>query len=177
VNGAATPPFTFASADAEEDTDALPFWHALCPCRSHLSFSTLPHYLRDNEHVVRGYRANLSLRDALRSVVQLHNESINIWSHGLAFLGFVALTLKFLSNHGAEYELRHRLHSASHALEAALDSQLPPSAARWPLYVFLLGACTCLLASAVCHTFACVSARVNRVIWRFDYAGAHSRVP
>jgi adiponectin receptor len=43
--------------------------------------------------------------------------------------------------------------------------------ARWPVFVFLAGACCCLLTSAVCHTFGGISRRVNALIWRLDYAG------
>ena len=40
--------------------------------------------------------------------------------------------------------------------------ELPgPYAPRWPMYVFLAGAIVCLSFSAVCHTLACVGARVR----------------
>jgi hypothetical protein len=37
--------------------------------------------------------------------------------------------------------------------------------ARWPMYVFLAGACVCLSFSAICHTLACVGARVSSIVW------------
>jgi len=52
-------------------------------------------------------------------------------------------------------------------------SQLTPNwkrgtelAARWPFYVFLVGAMVCLLASTVCHTMHCISQRFSSLIWR-----------
>jgi adiponectin receptor len=47
----------------------------------------------------------------------------------------------------------------------------PELVPRWPVFVFLAGACTCLLLSAICHTFGGMSREVNFSIWRLDYAG------
>ena len=52
-----------------------------------------------------------------------------------------------------------------HALHQQLsdtpeDIEMPDEPApRWPMYVFLAGACVCLSFSSVCHTLACVGAR------------------
>ena len=45
------------------------------------------------------------------------------------------------------------------------------TAPRWPMYVFLAGAIVCLSFSTVCHTLACVGARVSVIVWRVDYVG------
>lgn len=58
---------------------------------------------------------------------------------------------------------------AQRVAAALLDLQWPT--ARWPLYVFLAGAMTCLLTSATCHLLSCCSIEVNHFIWRLDYAG------
>jgi len=106
---------------------------------------------------------------------------------------FVGLVVSFCYNYGSEYSYKHkllamahvasvrlhslehagmeRLHSLEHTLEHAVDASLPPSAPRWPLFTFLFGACACLFLSAMCHTFGCVSARVNAWIWKLDYVG------
>ena len=73
--------------------------------------------------------------------------------------------------HSLEHAGMERLHSLEHTLEHAVDASLPPSAPRWPLFTFLFGACACLFLSAMCHTFGCVSARVNAWIWKLDYVG------
>jgi hypothetical protein len=41
----------------------------------------LPEYLRDNEFIKSGYRANTGFRGSLRSLFSLHNESGNVWTH------------------------------------------------------------------------------------------------
>jgi hypothetical protein len=42
---------------------------------------------------------------------------------------------------------------------------------RWPFFVFLGGAMFCLLASATCHLFGCLSQRYFYALMRMDYAG------
>jgi hypothetical protein len=42
---------------------------------------------------------------------------------------------------------------------------------RWPFYVFMAGAMSCLLLSATCHLLCCCSRHMATSIWRFDYAG------
>lgn len=74
--------------------------------------------------------------------------------------------------------LEHALEGAANSAAAALmphgvAEALPPAelVPRWPVFVFLAGACTCLLLSATCHTFGSMSRQVNTYIWRLDYAG------
>ena len=47
----------------------------------------------------------------------------------------------------------------------------PVPITRWPFFLFLLGAMTCMLTSSVCHLLGCQSKEVNSLVWRFDYAG------
>ena len=41
----------------------------------------LPDYLRDNEYIITGYRANTGVLGSLKSLFRIHNESGNIWTH------------------------------------------------------------------------------------------------
>jgi len=83
----------------------------------------------------------------------------------------------------AEYGVKHKLIAAAHAAEqrlhsmekAAVDALIPPTAARWPLFLFLAAACLCLLLSAICHTLCCVN-NIAPWIWRVDYAGIASLI-
>ena len=77
----------------------------------------------------------------------------------------------------------HQLETHASTLASALEDsavgydwhvslELPgEKAPRWPMYVFLSGAIVCLSFSTVCHTLACVGARVSVIVWRVDYVG------
>lgn len=67
------------------------------------SWSTLPGYLRDNEYIITGYRANWSVRDTLRSLFLLHNETGNVWTHLLG--GCVLARQTFWSERALDWSL------------------------------------------------------------------------
>ena len=135
--------------------------------------------LQENPYIHSGYRSEFTFRQALSSVLQLHSESFNIWSHLLGFLGFASLLRWFVKNAGSELQDRHH----SWSLEVADLTSVSGDAARWPLYLFMAGACCCLLTSTVAHTFACMSKRVHSLIWKGACAACtlaavlHSRSP
>lgn len=56
-------------------------------------FGSLPEYLRDNEFILRHYRANWPLKQTLLSVFHIHNETGNIWTHLAGFFLFLTLTI------------------------------------------------------------------------------------
>lgn len=43
-------------------------------------FHELPDYMKDNEYILNYYRANWPLKQALFSIFQWHNETLNIWT-------------------------------------------------------------------------------------------------
>ena len=45
-----------------------------------LSFKELPDYMKDNEYILRYYRANWPLKQAFFSVFRWHNETLNVWT-------------------------------------------------------------------------------------------------
>jgi adiponectin receptor len=45
-----------------------------------VGFHALPDYLRDNEFILAGYRADWPLKQTLWSMFTLHNETLNIWT-------------------------------------------------------------------------------------------------
>ena len=110
---------------------------------------------------------------------------MNVWSHLLGFLVFAGIAVSFATNHGSEYgpshlrvvagRVGHTMQELEHSAVDAVLGQIPPTVARWPLFVFLAGACLCLLLSSVCHLFCCVN-EVAPWIWRVDYAGIASLI-
>ncbi|XP_028406100.1 progestin and adipoQ receptor family member 4-like [Dendronephthya gigantea] len=66
-------------------------------CKCHSSnglhhFNCLPDHLRFNQYVHTGYRVDLSTWGCLKSLFYLHNESFNVYSHGLAMIALIILS-------------------------------------------------------------------------------------
>jgi adiponectin receptor len=265
------------------------------------TYKDAPAWSVHNKYIHTGYRTNFGWRDAFRSVLMIHNETANIWTHLLGLAIFALITLSMATGWGNTHlpalpeswrlgadhtklraalvaetvEFRRKVQASSdalrrvaarcaktenevlqkatntiasvaravsdrvhfgvvtdsasdtkaklverlndarvllssaadkithgsgmgaqslqrliHQLEAhhgVLSSTLEHSnvgsdwhvplelpgdpAPRWPMYVFLSGAIVCLSFSAVCHTLACVGARVSSIVWRIDYVG------
>jgi len=105
----------------------------------------LPDWQPRRPFIVTGYRLKYSGWGCLASCLQLHNETINIWTHLL----------------GAILWLRESVMFASHVSQADLPVVVAAS---------LLGLAM-FTASSVAHTFACVSPTAYQLLWRVDYAG------
>ncbi|KAJ7541668.1 hypothetical protein O6H91_10G070000 [Diphasiastrum complanatum] len=58
-----------------------------------VEYHALPEYLRDNEYILKHYRADWPLKETLLSMFTIHNETLNIWTHLVGFLLFVSLTI------------------------------------------------------------------------------------
>jgi predicted membrane channel-forming protein YqfA (hemolysin III family) len=56
-----------------------------------LKITEVDDYYRGNPFILTGYRAKTTFLGCLKSLLVLHNETINIWSHLLGFLFFVGL--------------------------------------------------------------------------------------
>eukprot|EP00823_Brevimastigomonas_motovehiculus_P002471 TRINITY_DN1507_c0_g1_i1.p1 TRINITY_DN1507_c0_g1~~TRINITY_DN1507_c0_g1_i1.p1 ORF type:complete len:453 (+),score=28.10 TRINITY_DN1507_c0_g1_i1:61-1419(+) len=68
-------------------------------------WNNLPAYLRDNPYILSGYRVNLGLLRSVKSLFELHNESMNVWSHLLAVFGLallLVLTAFWVSPYGID---------------------------------------------------------------------------
>jgi hypothetical protein len=81
-------------------------------------YSDAPHYLRDNEHIIEGYRIGFdSPRKVIKSLFMVHNETVNIWTH---LIGAVIVLFFFFE--GIAYEMEE-----SHILGRALiESTVSP---------------------------------------------------
>ena len=144
------------------------------------------HYLADNPAIRSGYRAGYSLREALWSLFQVHNESFNVWSHGLGALSFAALLASFVAYELPAHvraDIAARLDAAAAAAGAAaerplharltdaLHLPLATPVPTWPLAVFMLSAVVCLSSSAAFHLLAVVDERYYVALAALDYSG------
>jgi hypothetical protein len=107
--------------------------------------SAVPPFYR-REHIHSGYRVpGLSTWDAARSFFQLHNETVNVWTHGLGLLYFVLASPPALGT----------VLSSGGAMDVTV------------FVVFILSAQICLGARCV----VAVSTRCVPGEWRYPWAG------
>lgn len=119
----------------------------------HITYRELPSWLKDNEFLLTHHRPELrSYLECFRSILGLHTETGNIWSHLLGGIVFIGFTIHFFN--------------------------LPTSAFKGHEYgqkiafcLFFIGAILCLSLSATYHTLSCHSKSVNKVFHKLDYVG------
>ncbi|XWS45125.1 hypothetical protein CRYUN_Cryun15aG0110200 [Craigia yunnanensis] len=58
-----------------------------------VEYHSLPGYLRDNEYIVGHYRSEWPMKQALLSIFNIHNETLNVWTHLIGFFIFLSLTI------------------------------------------------------------------------------------
>lgn len=117
-----------------------------------ITYEDLPHPWRVNPHIVRGYRFTESKLDCVRSMLQVSNETVNIWSHALGFVVVLAIALYF--------------YPSSHNFSLSTTADVLIAA------VFFLAACKCLVCSTMWHTMNSIAEQ--NLMERFacvDYTG------
>lgn len=135
------------SSEDVDNTISDKLWHAL------VNFSDLPHWQQDNHFILSGYRkASYSYKRSFQSILQWHNESVNIWSHLIP--GSLSLPGAFLLCS----VLRPRYERASVADVYAMGC-------------FFIGAALCLGMSAIYHTLCDHSPNVAKFWNQLDYVG------
>lgn len=58
-----------------------------------VEYHSLPAFLKDNEFILGHYRSEWPMKQVLLSVVTIHNETLNIWTHLIGFFLFLSLTI------------------------------------------------------------------------------------
>ncbi|ORY96858.1 hemolysin-III related-domain-containing protein [Syncephalastrum racemosum] len=115
-----------------------------------LQFHELPKEWQENEYILSGYRFCQSSRGCLKTVFQLHNETLNIWSHLLGFIFFACLSVYGFHRHFPEAPLNDRI----------------------IFMTFCIAALKCLFCSSVYHTFLCHSRHgIKSFTATLDYIG------
>eukprot|EP01117_Protostelium_nocturnum_P006104 TRINITY_DN21_c0_g1_i1.p1 TRINITY_DN21_c0_g1~~TRINITY_DN21_c0_g1_i1.p1 ORF type:complete len:283 (-),score=50.64 TRINITY_DN21_c0_g1_i1:388-1236(-) len=114
-----------------------------------LHYNDLPQYLKDNHFIHTGYRVDFSLWLCVKSLFSWHNETLCIWTHLLAAIGFAIMT--------------------PITLNVLLNN--PSSSDRLIFLVFLIVAQLQMGFSAIFHTFGCCSPNHLRQLAKLDYVG------
>ncbi|KAG9508714.1 Adiponectin receptor protein, partial [Fragariocoptes setiger] len=122
----------------------------VCPTTE---FKQQPEWLCDNQYIHCGHRKPTnSFLVCTRSIFQLHNETVNIWTHLIAGFYFAHLCLQII-----------------------YSTQLAPID-KWVVGLFLLSATSCHIISSMYHTFNCHSEHVSKICSRMDYCGIISLI-
>jgi adiponectin receptor len=127
---------------------------ALARAKEHglIHYDDLPEPWRVNPHILKGYRFSEGKWACVRSVVSVHNELINIWTHLLGFVMVLALAFYFYPT------------SANFSNSTKTDIFIAA--------VFFFAACKCLVCSTIWHTMNSISHQ--SLLERFacvDYTG------
>ncbi|ODQ67701.1 HlyIII-domain-containing protein, partial [Nadsonia fulvescens var. elongata DSM 6958] len=104
-----------------------------------ITYHELPVPFQSNPYVLRGYRFYENPKECIKSILHLHNETCNIWTHLVGFIIMIALAV-------FHYPSTMSWTSA----EATRGDKLC-------MAIFLLAAMKCLLCSTVWHTFSALS--------------------
>ncbi|KAF1914964.1 IZH family channel protein-like protein [Ampelomyces quisqualis] len=127
---------------------------ALARAKEHglIHYNDLPEPWRVNPHILKGYRFSEGKWACVRSVISIHNELINIWTHLLGFLMVLSLAFYFYPT------------SANFGNSSKADVFIAA--------VFFFAACKCLACSTIWHTMNSISHQT--LLERFacvDYTG------
>lgn len=136
-----------AAEQAEEF--AIAIWHKLQSWKV-IHFSHLPQWLQDNDFLHFGHRPPLPTSECFKSIIRIHTETGNIWTHLLGVVAFSGLAAFFLARPSTEIEVKEKL----------------------VFSCFFAGAIVCLGLSFLYHTLCCnKSKEIGRLFAKFDYCG------
>eukprot|EP00897_Mesotaenium_endlicherianum_P005331 jgi/Mesen1/4826/ME000243S03997 len=153
-----------------------------------VDFHAAPAYVRCNEYILRYYRADWSLKHTLLSLFDIHNETVNIWTHLIGFIIFLWLTLDIALREWPPFMYKTEMQTGARVASVAppnndmpqvCNVQVDPAAEvlhkevlpKWPFFVFLFGAMFCLLSSTASHLLHCLSHTASLMLWKLDYLG------
>jgi len=133
-------------------------------------------FLAHSPLIRRGYRPRLTAWHAAASACQWHNETCNIWTHGLGLLALLAVAT-YLMAAGDLDALAHLVVDA--ALSPADDDDAatsgnpayPHGLPIWPAGLYVAVASACMAFSTAFHIFNVVSPRVEAALLKADYFG------
>jgi len=122
---------------------------------NHLSFAKLPTWMKDNEFIKFYHRPELnSVAECFKSILGVHSETGNIWTHLIGFIAFVVCTIVFYVK-----PLCDQCHTDLEIGEKLI------------FLFFFIGAILCLGLSFLFHTLCCHSEHVSKLFCKLDYVG------
>lgn len=132
--------------ESAKHDDEKPWW-------SLILWDDVPHWMQDNHHIRSNYRqASYSYARSFASALHLHNETVNIWSHGMPAILSMPTALYLYST------LKPRYDKASAGDIVTMG-------------IFFASAALALGLSATYHTLSNHSPAVAKRWNQLDYAG------
>jgi adiponectin receptor len=118
-----------------------------------IHWDDVPHWMQDNAHIKTSYRkASYSYKRSFASILHLHNETVNIWTHLIP--GLLSLPTGYM----VYSTLKPRYDRASTGDVLAMSC-------------FFAGAALCMGMSATYHTLSNHSPQTAKFWNQLDYAG------
>ncbi|KAF2185052.1 IZH family channel protein-like protein [Zopfia rhizophila CBS 207.26] len=117
-----------------------------------IKYEDLPDPWKINPHILKGYRFHKDSKSCIYSVISVHNELFNIWSHAIGLLLVLAVAFYFYPT--------------------SVNFSLSTNADVFIAAVFFFAACKCLVCSTIWHTMNSISHQT--LLERFacvDYTG------
>lgn len=119
-----------------------------------LAIADVPEWLQENEYIHTGYRPpSYSLKKSIRSILAVHNETINIWSHIIGCVLFLAIPIYVFTT---EIPPRYRVATREDIIVCS---------------TYFIGVAICFFLSATYHTVANHSAGYHYASVQLDYLG------
>ncbi|KAI9345011.1 hemolysin-III related-domain-containing protein [Obelidium mucronatum] len=136
-----------------------------------ISVNQIPQWMFDNAYILTGYRQEMgSYIDCLYSLLYVHNETGNIYSHLIGSLLYVVWLGYLLTTSSNLVKSTIWVTGATNSADADIISSI-----TWKDFAvvsaFLVSAIACMGLSAAFHTFHCHSFSVSKVWNKLDFAG------
>ncbi|KAJ3442946.1 adiponectin receptor protein [Anaeramoeba flamelloides] len=109
-----------------------------------------------NPYIKSGYRYKYNFRQSLFSILRLHNETINIWSHLVCFFLAIAFYIKEFANNTS-------------VLSLSFTDKLIFS-------IYLFGCLMCFANSTILHLFDCGSLELSKLLLKLDFTGISTMI-
>lgn len=128
---------------------------AVAPTRALCRSEELPDWYEPSRHVLSGYRVGYDACACAGSVFEIHNQSLNVWTHLAGGLCFA---------HAAAARAAPLIRGEAASGDATRGDE-------WSMVVFSLAACCMLFASTAYHIFAPLSRTAARRWLKVDKCG------
>lgn len=150
-----------------------------------VEFKDAPKWLKDNRHLISGYRKNYSsFSQTFKTIFSLHNETLNIWTHLIGCVVFIIFLenlrnqrTRFDSQNGGQFGHQNLL-KPNKFFQDKNQSQFfqffnieMTSLEVYPIVLYLSSVILTFLFSTIMHWFGCMSHEIEIILHKLDMLG------